>query len=147
MHAGGGNSIIKSGRNASGAGGRGLTRSRGGVAPSVGKGRKKKKHYPAAWGCPTDKMKMKKRVMCAYDGSRRLWKDELMLDNEFEVRLRLGDGSSYVTDLDVMTMNRAFDTDPRALDVLTIQRAEAFHDATTEEKGPIPLEEVERLMA
>ena len=90
---------------------------------------------------------MKKRVMCAYDGSRRLWKDELMLDNEFEVRLRLGDGSSYVTDLDVMTMNRAFDTDPRALDVLTVQRAEAFHDATAEEKGPIPLEEVERLMA
>lgn len=65
-------------------------------------------------------MKMKKRVMCVYEGQRRLWKDEMMLDNEFEVRMRLGDGNAYVTDLDVAT----------------IQRANALHGATDEEKGP-----------
>lgn len=43
-----------------------------------------------------------------------------MLDNEFEVRMRLGEGNSYVTDLDVET----------------VKRANAFHDATPEEKGP-----------
>lgn len=86
----------------------------------VGKGRKKRKHYPNAWGCPIDKMKMRKRVVCVYDGHRRLWKDEMMLDNDFEVRLRLGDGDAYVTDLDVQTL----------------KRVNALHDATVEEKGP-----------
>jgi len=65
-------------------------------------------------------MKMKKRVLCVYDGSRRLWKDDMMLDQEFEVRMKLPDGKSYVTDLDVQTM----------------KRAEALHDATSEERGP-----------
>ena len=65
-------------------------------------------------------MKMKKRVLCVYDGPRRLWKDDMMLDSEFEVRMRFGDGESYVTDLDVQTINRA----------------EALHNATNEEKGP-----------
>lgn len=96
-----------------------MTFSKGGV-PLVGKGRKKRKHYPVSWGCPAEKMKMKKRVLCVYDGSRRLWKDDMMLDSEFEVRVPLGDGKSYVTDLDVETVNRA----------------EALHGATEEEKGP-----------
>ena len=65
-------------------------------------------------------MKMKKRVLCLYDGPRRLWKDDMMLNSEFEVRMRLGDGKSYVTDLDVET----------------VKRAEALHNATEEEKGP-----------
>ncbi len=43
-----------------------------------------------------------------------------MLDTEFEVRMPLSDGKSYITDLDEMTM----------------KRAEAFHNATEEEKGP-----------
>lgn len=43
-----------------------------------------------------------------------------MLDNEFEVRMKLGDGKSYVTDLDVETL----------------KRAQALHGATEEEKGP-----------
>ena len=63
---------------------------------------------------------MRKRVMCVYDGSRRLWKDDMMLDNDFEVRMRLGDRESYVTELDDQT----------------VRRAEALHDATEEEKGP-----------
>jgi hypothetical protein len=84
----------------------GLTFSKGGVATSSS-GRKKRKNYPASWGCSTDKMKMKKRVLCVYDGARRLWKDDMMLDSEFEVRMKLPDGKAYVTDLDVQTLKRA----------------------------------------
>jgi len=65
-------------------------------------------------------MRMKKRVLCVYDGARRLWKDDLMLDQEFEVRMKLPDGKSYVTDLDVQT----------------VERAKAMHGATAEERGP-----------
>ena len=97
----------------------GLTRSRGGV-PLLGRGRKKRKHYPPAWGLSADKMSMKKRVLCVYDGERRLWKDDLMMHNEFEVRMALpGGGGGYVTDLDVETL----------------KRAEGFHGATREERG------------
>jgi hypothetical protein len=98
---------------------KGFTWSKGGVA-LVGKGRKKRKHYPPSWGMSAEKMQMKKRVLCVYDGERRLWKDDMMLHNEFEVRVPLPDGKSYVTDLDVETLNRA----------------EAFHNATEEERGP-----------
>jgi hypothetical protein len=65
-------------------------------------------------------MKMKKRVLCVYDGPRRLLKDDMMLDQEFEVRMKLPDGRNYVTDLDIQTL----------------KRAEAFHGATTDERGP-----------
>lgn len=98
---------------------KGLTHSKGGVA-LVGRGRKKRQHYPPSWGMAADKMKMKKRVLCVYDGQRRLWKDDLMMHNEFEVRMKLADGKSYVTDLDVETL----------------KRSEALHNATEEEKGP-----------
>lgn len=83
--------------------------------------------YPQSWGTPVAKMKTKKRVLCAYDGSRRLWKDEMMLDNEFEVRIRLpggaGDGTNrnaYVTDLDMMSL----------------KRVEGVFSANEEERGP-----------
>lgn len=65
-------------------------------------------------------MKMKKRVLCVYDGPRRLWKDDMMLDSEFEVRMKLPSGNGYVTDLDIQTL----------------ERAKALHKATQEEKGP-----------
>lgn len=110
---------MKPNRTGLAAKGRGMALSKG-AAPLVGKGRKKRKHYPVSWGCSTEKMKMKKRVLCVYDGSRRLWKDDMMLNSEFEVRMRLGDGKSYITDLDVET----------------VKRAEALHNATEEEKGP-----------
>jgi len=107
-----------------------MTFSKGGVplsstaGPLVGKsGRKRPKHYPKSWGRPANEMKMRKRVLCVYDGPRRLWKDEMMLDNEFEVRMRLNakdNPNAFVTDLDVATL----------------QRAEAIHNATDEEKGP-----------
>ena len=105
---------------------KGLTFSKGGV-PVVGKGRRKRRHYPVSWGLSTDKMKMRKRVLCAYDGERRLCKDDMMLNNEFEVRMNLLDGKSYVTDLDVETL----------------KRAGAFHGATEEEKGPWLKDEVQ----
>jgi hypothetical protein len=98
---------------------RGFTWSQGGVAVA-GKGRKKRKDYPPAWGMHADKMRMKKRVTCVYDGQRRLAKDELMLNNEFEVRLPLPGGNGYVTDLDVETL----------------KRADGFLMATDAEKGP-----------
>jgi len=66
-------------------------------------------------------MHMKKRVLCVFDGPRRLWKDDMMLDAAHEVRIPLSsDGRSYTTDLDI----------------LTIRRAEAVLDATEAEKGP-----------
>jgi hypothetical protein len=98
---------------------RGLTHSKGGVTLNT-KGRKKRKDYPSSWGCPTSQMKMKKRVLCVFDGPRRLWKDDMMLDTDYEVRMKLGDGKAYVTDLDVQSM----------------RRADAFHNTTEEEKGP-----------
>lgn len=98
---------------------KGLTWSKGGGS-IIGKSRKRRKFYPPSWGMATDRMNMKKRVVCVYDGQRRLLKDDMMMHNEFEVRLPLRDGSSYVTDLDIETL----------------KRSNAFHDATTEEKGP-----------
>jgi len=89
--------------------------------------RNNRNNYPQSWGCLSSKMKTKKRVLCVFDGKRPLWKDEMMLDNDFEVRLRLpggaGDGTprgAYVTDLDVETL----------------KRADGVLDASEEEKGP-----------
>lgn len=83
--------------------------------------------YPHSWGTPASKMKVKKRVLCVYDGQRRLWKDEMMLNNDLEVRIRLPNGPSdgahrnaYVTHLDVETL----------------RRAEGVFSATEEERGP-----------
>ena len=84
----------------------GQPHSRGGV-PLLGRGSKKRKHYPPAWSLSTDKVSMKKRLLCAYDGERRLWKDDLMMHNEYEVRMALPDGKSYATDLDAETLTRA----------------------------------------
>lgn len=70
-------------------------------------------------------MRMKKRVLCVFDGPRRLWKDDMMLDGEHEVRIPLpghGEGRDrrWITDLDLQTF----------------KRAEGLHGATDEEKGP-----------
>jgi len=109
--------VTKVRRSASGGKGT-FTYSKGGV-PLLGKGKKRRKNYPPSWGCSADKMTMKKRGLYVFDGPRRLWKDDMMLSTEFEVRMGLQDGK-YFTDLDD----------------LTVKRAEAFHDATEEEKGP-----------
>ncbi|KAI9776946.1 MAG: hypothetical protein M1839_009188 [Geoglossum umbratile] len=101
------------------SGGKGtFTHSKGGV-PLLGKGKKRRKNYPPSWSSSADKMPMKKRGLYVFDGPRRLCKDDMMLSTEYEVRMPLQDGK-YFTDLDD----------------LTVRRAEAFHDATEEEKGP-----------
>jgi len=128
---------------------KGLTHSRNGVPlagppTAAGKGSKRRKNYPLSWGAAPEQMRMKKRVLCVYDGQRRLWKDDMMLDADHEVRIPLlahdgGDqndhhdraGGAYVTDLDVATL----------------KRAEGVLNATAEEKGPwLPEGELEALM-
>jgi hypothetical protein len=116
--------------NKSARGRTGLTLSKGGVRLNTTvSSRKKRKNYPASWGSSGEKMKMKKRVLCVYDGQRRLCKDDMMLDSEFEVRVQLpqtGDEeasfgrSAYVTDMDVQTL----------------RRADAIFAATDDERGP-----------
>jgi len=120
----------------------GLTYSRNGVPltqpPNImgggvtsGKGSRRRRNYPLSWGAAPEQMKMKKRVLCVYDGQRRLWKDDMMLDvAHHEVRIPLREGSDgvrgpWVTDLDV----------------LTLRRAEGILGATEEEKGPWVMEE------
>ncbi|KAF4554247.1 Hypothetical protein D9617_5g071240 [Elsinoe fawcettii] len=107
---------------------KGLTWSKGGVALNAGvsKGRRRR-NYPLSWGAGADKMKMKKRVLCVYDGQRRLCKDDMMMSADNEVRIPLpgSEGQGW--------HNRRWITD---LDILTMRRAEAFHDATAEERGP-----------
>ncbi|CAK7222035.1 hypothetical protein SEUCBS140593_004765 [Sporothrix eucalyptigena] len=100
---------------------RGMTHSRGGV-PFTGKprSRRSRQNYPTSWGFDKGQMTMRKRVMTVFEGPRRLAKDDMMLSTEHEVRLKLSDGKSYVTDLDVQTL----------------KRAEGFLTATDEEKGP-----------
>ncbi|KAK3308224.1 uncharacterized protein B0T15DRAFT_101969 [Chaetomium strumarium] len=100
---------------------RGLTHSRGGVPlQTKSRGRKNRRDYPSSWGFDKGQMTMKKRVLAVFDGPRRLAKDDMMLSTEHEVRLKLQDGKSYVTDLDLQTL----------------KRAEGFLNATDEEKGP-----------
>jgi hypothetical protein len=133
--------------------GPGMTLSRGGVPPKVAtKGRKNRKHYPTSWGCAPDQMKMKKRVLTVFDGPRRLWKDEMMIDSEFEVRMHLGPPAGSAADAESSDLARRenpqyYITD---LDFATVNRANALHDATEEEKGPwiegADSGEIERLM-
>ncbi|KAI7006656.1 hypothetical protein KC366_g18234 [Hortaea werneckii] len=130
QHVGGGTSHVFSGgavsKPSAAAQRKGMTLSKNGVplaGAMNGKGSKRRKNYPLSWGAAPEKMKMKKRVLCVFDGSRRLWKDDMMLDADHEVRIPLpgvGDGRAWVTDLDVATL----------------QRAEGLHNATEEEKGP-----------
>ncbi|KAK4162736.1 hypothetical protein QBC43DRAFT_290550 [Cladorrhinum sp. PSN259] len=100
---------------------RGMTHSRGGYPVAVkSRGRKNRRDYPSSWGFDKGQMTMKKRVMAVFDGARRLHKDDMMLSTEQEVRIKLSDGKSYVTDLDLQTL----------------KRAEGYLNATDEEKGP-----------
>ncbi|GFP59779.1 hypothetical protein ACSS6W_009643 [Trichoderma asperelloides] len=99
---------------------RGVTHSRGGVPLSAKRSRNKRRDYPSSWGFNKGQMTMKKRVMAVFDGPRRLAKDDMMLSTDHEVRIKLSDGKSYVTDLDVQTL----------------KRAEGFHNASDAEKGP-----------
>ena len=99
----------------------GLTHSRGGI-PLISKnrGRKARRDYPSSWGFDKGQMNMRKRVMAVFDGpTRRLTEGDMKLSTDHEVRVRLADGKSYVTDLDIQTL----------------KRAEGFKTATDEEKA------------
>ncbi|KAH7312035.1 hypothetical protein BKA65DRAFT_518036 [Rhexocercosporidium sp. MPI-PUGE-AT-0058] len=98
---------------------RGLTHSKGGVTLNA-KGRKPRKDYPSSWGSGNSQIKMKKRVPAFVDGPRKLWRDNMMLDTDYEVRMKFDEEKTYVTDLDVQTL----------------RRAEAFHESSDEDKGP-----------
>ncbi|KAK8140728.1 hypothetical protein G3M48_002331, partial [Beauveria asiatica] len=87
---------------------RGLTHCRGSVT-AIGKtrGRKNPKDYPSSWGFDKCQMTLKKRIMAIFASMAG-------------VRLKLSEGTAYVTDLVVQTM----------------KRAECFLNATEDEKGP-----------
>ncbi|KAL1897011.1 hypothetical protein Cpir12675_002536 [Ceratocystis pirilliformis] len=99
---------------------RGMTYSRGGIPLNRPRGRKPRREYPSSWGFDKGQMNTKKRVLAVFEGQRRIAKDDMMINNEHEVRWHLADGNTYVTDLDVQT----------------IRRAQGWHGATEEEKGP-----------
>lgn len=109
----------------------------GKTRPVATRRRGNRNNYPQSWGTPASKMKTKKRVLCIYDGKRRLWKDEMVLDNEFEVRLGLPGGAGDGTNRD------AYVTD---LDIECVKRAEGVFSATEEERGPWMGESSNRLM-
>ncbi|KAE8349374.1 hypothetical protein BDV28DRAFT_151934 [Aspergillus coremiiformis] len=94
--------------------------------PTGSKRRNNRDRYPQSWGCPRSTVNTKKRVLCVFDGQRRLWKDEMMLNNDFEVRLKLPGGAADGT------VREAYVTD---LDVETMKRAEGVLSATDEERG------------
>ncbi|KAF3768503.1 hypothetical protein M406DRAFT_71501 [Cryphonectria parasitica EP155] len=65
------------------------------------------KNYPSSWGYDATQVGMKRRVMSIFNGPMRLAKDDMMLSTEHEVRIKLSDGKSSVTDLDILTKSRA----------------------------------------
>ncbi|KAH8654799.1 hypothetical protein BGZ61DRAFT_373144 [Ilyonectria robusta] len=82
-------------------------RSSNSFSPSDTRNRRNRGHYPAAWGFDDSQLSLKKRVTAVFNGPIRLARDEVLLSRDLEIRLKLSDGVSYVTDLDVMTLNRA----------------------------------------
>lgn len=128
--------VFDKGQGHSTRGSRGHTHAQLGVQPSTRR-RKKRRHYPSSWGYPMSEMKMKKRVLCVFEGPRRLWKDDTMLCTDYELRMNIGDEKAYITDLDVQTMWRADalhgsieeDKSPWITTVLTEMDAESFWGA------------------
>lgn len=70
------------------------------------RGGKKRKNFPAGWGCPPEQMISKRRCLMVYDGPSILCKDEMMMNTEWEVRASTG-GDNFISDLDIWTMAKA----------------------------------------
>jgi len=68
---------------------------------------RKRKELPTSWGIPAADLNLKKRVLCVFDGTRRLWKDEMMMNQEYEVRMDMPDGQGWVNQVDVESLHRA----------------------------------------
>ena len=49
--------------------------------------KQRRKIYPLSWGASPDKMLMKKRVLCVYDGERRLSKDDMVEHGDLDIHL------------------------------------------------------------
>jgi uncharacterized C2H2 Zn-finger protein len=64
------------------------------------------KGYPASWGSVIPLTKVKKCDTRAFDGQKRLWKDDVRLSTDCQVRNPPSDGKSYVTNLDIQTLKR-----------------------------------------
>lgn len=79
---------------------------RDGSKPRARRGGKKRKNFPAGWGCSAEQMVTKRRCLMVYDGDSILCKDEMMMNTEWEVRASMG-GDNFVSDLDFWTMQRA----------------------------------------
>ncbi|KAF8428326.1 hypothetical protein EV426DRAFT_337543 [Tirmania nivea] len=79
---------------------------RDGSKPCARRGGKKRKNFPAGWGCTAEQMVTKRRCLMVYDGPNILCKDEMMMNTEWEVRASIG-GDNFVSDLDFWTMQRA----------------------------------------
>ena len=98
---------------------RGMMRSRGSVPQNASRWRKNRRDYPSSWAFDKSQLTMKERVLAVFEGPRRLAKNDMMLSTEHEVRIKLSDNKSWVTDSDVQTL----------------KSAERFRDAM-DEKGP-----------
>jgi hypothetical protein len=68
--------------------------------------RKRRSDYPPSWGNPRDTMKMKKRVMCAFDGNRQLWKDETFFAADLQANIPWSRMESYAKDLDALRITQ-----------------------------------------
>lgn len=75
--------------------------------------------------CPPQEMKRKRRVICMFDGPRRLWKDELGLDRRVDFELKLPMPDIHGRNIFLSS-----------LDVESLRRAEGVFSATDDEKGP-----------
>jgi len=86
----------------------GKQRSMAAAGPQISS-RRRRRNYPNSWGCPSEKMNMKKRVVCVYDGFERIHKESTIVNRDYDVRVRLADGKSYITDMEVFELNKAED--------------------------------------
>jgi hypothetical protein len=68
--------------------------------------RKRRSDCPPSWGNPRDTMKVKKRVMCAFDGNRQLWKDETFFAADLQANIPWSRMESYAMDLDALRITQ-----------------------------------------
>ncbi len=74
-------------------------------------GRKRGNDFSPSSGCPDDQMKMNKRVLCGFDGTRRLWRDETMLATDFDMSILWSSGASYITASDTQKPEFCFNNE------------------------------------
>ncbi|RSL40918.1 hypothetical protein CEP54_015974 [Fusarium duplospermum] len=73
--------------------------------------RRNRRHYPASWGFNVNQTTVRKRRLIMFDGTERLHTDEMTVARENEVHVEFSKGNSYVTDLDLRTLNQVAEID------------------------------------